>query len=190
MGGWVLLTILGQVLVLAGSVWTLIQIMDAEGASQADASKCDKAKVTCYVAIGLAVMHIVISIYVQNAIVKKIQADDPEVEHPSSEQILTATKHIIAYDFIFCFYVFALPAGTFYMCYGLSDLDSGECKIGSNPAWAASMAQIAYGVCTMMYMPCMYCGTCCGAQTKKVGKKVKGQKVGGPGSTPHPEGRS
>merc|ERR1719291_421634 len=160
--------------------------MDTEAAPQADSASCDNAKITCYVAIALAVMHIVISVYVQNAIVKKILADDPEVEHPSSEQILTATKHIIAYDFIFCFYVFALPAGTFYMCYGLSDLDSGDCKDGNNPAWAAAMAQIAYGFCTMMYMPCMYCGTCCASQTKKVGKKVKEPKTGAPGMTPHP----
>lgn len=184
MGGWVLLTILGQTLILAGSAWTVVQIMDAEGdeAKKADAENCDNAKLMCFIAIGLAVMHILISVYVQNAIVQKITKDSPDVEEPGAKEIMEATKHIIAYDFVFCFYVFALPGGTFYMIYGLSDLDSGSCTVGSNQAWTAAMCMVGYGFCTMMYLPCMYCGTCCASQTKKVGKKGKAAatKVGAP----------
>merc|ERR1712194_898975 len=96
------------------------------------------------------------------------------MENPGATEIMKATKHIIAYDFVFCFYAFALPGGTFYMCYALGDLDGSDCKVGTNQAWCAAMAMIAYGFATMMYLPCMYCGTCCGAQAKKV--KSKGKK--------------
>merc|ERR1711920_45786 len=112
-------------------------------------------------------------IYVQNAIVNKIikmkeeAGEDPD--ELKSDDIMKATKHIIAYDFVFCFYVFALPAGSFYNCYGISKL--GECDTQS--AFAAAMAMIGYGFATMLYLPCMYCGTCCAAHTKKVSKKGK-----------------
>jgi len=184
MGGWVLMTILCQVLILAGSVWTVIQINNdknsSDAATKAKADNCDNSAMLCYICIGLAVMHTAISIYVQNAIVKKILADNPEIENPGAEEIMKATKHIIAYDFIFCFYAFALPGGTFYMCYALGDHNDGDCETGRGPAWSAAMAMIAYGFMTMFYLPCMYCGTCCASQTKKTGKKMKGGK-GGPG---------
>merc|ERR1712232_186658 len=87
------------------------------------------------------------------------------------EDVFKATKHIIMYDFIFCFYVFALPAATFYNCYAISTLTT--CMDASGTAWAASMAMIAYGFATMMYLPCMYCGTCCAASSKKVKARPK-----------------
>jgi len=184
-----MMTILSQVLILAGSVWTVIQIMGADSndstsigtnttaTTAAPSIDCDTAKILCFINIGFAVMHALISIYVQNAIVNKIakmhadEGDDSGVIR--SDDVMKATKHIIMYDFVFCFYVFALPAATFYNCYAISDLNDTDCATGKAPAWAAAMAMIGYGFATMCYLPCMYCGTCCAAGTKKVAKKGK-----------------
>merc|ERR1711972_563807 len=105
--------------------------MDVEG--KAEGTGCDKAKVLSYVNIGLGVMHSIVCIYVQNAIVNRIikmkeeAGEDPD--ELKSDDIMKATKHIIAYDFVFCFYVFALPAGTFYNCSSISKLS--ECDTQS-----------------------------------------------------------
>merc|ERR1711972_1087894 len=140
---------------------------------------CDKAKMLSFINIGIAVMHTGISIYVQNAIVNRIkkmhEEDGIDTGELRADDIMKATKHIIAYDFLFCFYVFALPASTFYNCYRLADLDRSACSQGYGPAWACSICMIMFGFATMCYLPCMYCGTCCAAGTKKVTKKAKGK---------------
>merc|ERR1712203_1285770 len=141
--------------------------------SKPEGSDCDKAKLLSFVNIGLAVLHIVICIYVQNAIVNRIikmkEEAGENADELKADDIMKATKHIIAYDFVFCFYFFALPAGTFYNCYGISTLSG----CGAGQAFAVSIAMIGYGFATMFYLPCMYCGTCCAAHTKKVSKKGK-----------------
>jgi len=188
-----MMTILSQVLILAGSVWTVIQIMGlasddttatasganttATTAAPSASENCDSAKILCFINIGCAVVHALISIYIQNAIVNKIAKMHEEEGEDSgvirSDDVMKATKHIIMYDFVFCFYVFFLPAATFYNCYGISTLTGTNCETGNGPAWAAAMAMIGYGFATMCYLPCMYCGTCCAAGTKKVVKKGK-----------------
>merc|ERR1712232_1072184 len=87
------------------------------------------------------------------------------------EDVFKATKHIIKYDFIFCFYVFALPAATFYNCYAITTI--ATCLIVAAPALVVSMSMIAYGFATMTYFPVMYCGTCCAASGKKVKSQAK-----------------
>merc|ERR1712217_302661 len=98
-------------------------------------------------------MHVAIVVYVQHAICKKITKTKEESgEDPNqlkAEDISTAMKPIIMYDFIFCFYVFALPGSTFYNCYALSTLTA--CMGASGPVRAASMAMIVYGVVTIMF---------------------------------------
>merc|ERR1712032_1290184 len=166
-------------MIVAGAAWTVVQIMDVEG--KAEGTGCDKGKILSFVNIGLGVMHITVCIYVQNAIVNRIikmkeeAGEDPE--ELKADDIMKAAKHIIAYDFVFCFYFFALPAGTFYTCYGISTLSG----CGTGKAFAVSIAMIGYGFATMFYLPCMYCGTCCAAHTKKVPKKgKKGKKDAAP----------
>merc|ERR1711870_71455 len=151
--------------------------MDAESSDTAE--DCSKPKMLSYINIGLSVMHIAIAVYVQNAICKKITTTKEENGEDPNElkagDVLMATKHIIMYDFIFCFYVFALPGSTFYNCYAISTLTA--CMDASGPAWAASMAMIGYGFATMMYLPCMYCGTCCAASSKKIKTTSKSGKT-------------
>merc|ERR1712039_542272 len=123
----------------------------------------------------MRVVHGIAAIYIQNAIMKRIRQmhaeEGVEGEEMRSGDVMKAAQHIIKYDFGFCFYVFFLPAATFYSCYAISQV--GDCKSGNAPAFAALMAMIAYGFATMFYLPCMYCGTCCAASTRKVAKKNK-----------------
>lgn len=162
LGGYVIGTWIAMILCIASFAYAFTQ---AKG-------NCGDARMYCAVSIGLSVVHIFGSRYVQYAIVKAIEKEGTAVSEATHMDIAKKAYHVALYDFGFCFYAIFFWAASGFNIYGMTLLD--RCPAG--PAWAGLGLTLTYAILVSMYFCCWSCcqGCCAGNEARKqAGKKDK-----------------
>jgi len=156
-------------LYVIGTWCMMALIIAACGVTVSQVRSCTELQIFCYVDIGIAVVHMVFAVYIQQRLVAKLMGSGGDSK--SHREITQQAKELLKYDIAFCFYVFFFLAAFGYNIYGIGF--HGACPDTSYQKLAVGL-MIVYGVGAWNYSCCWFFGQCCfGAVEKKGVVKVQ-----------------